>query len=89
MDPIRTRGGLGIERLSLTSIRDAGASTEKFVDVPDSDRLQLNLELEATNPLTRDLSITGRVDLPRLKRTTNVDGLKRSRSLSLGIAWSF
>lgn len=81
--------GLGIKRLSLTSIRDAGASSERFVDVPDSDRLQLNLELEATHPLTRALSIAGRVDLPMLKRTTNVDGLKRSRSLSLGLAWSF
>ena len=81
--------GLGIKRLSLTSIRDAGASSERFVDVVDSDRLQLNLELEAIHPLTRALSITGRVDLPILKRTTNVDGLKRSRSLSLGLAWSF
>ncbi len=81
--------GLGIKRLSLTSIREAGASPERFVDVPDSDRLQLNLEIEAIHPLTRALSLTGRVDLPMLKRTTNVDGLKRSRSLSLGVAWSF
>lgn len=81
--------GLGIKRLSLTSVRDTGASSERFVEVPDSDRLQLNLELEATHPLTRTLSVTGRADFPILKRTTNVDGLKRSRSLSLGLAWSF
>lgn len=81
--------GLGIKRLSLSSVRDIGASSERFVDVPDSDRLQLNLDLEVMHPLTKALRILGRADLPILKRSTNVDGLKRSRSLSLGLVWSF
>ena len=75
-----TLKGLGIKRLSLTSVRDAGASPERFLDVPDSDRLQLNLDLEVIHPLTKALSINGRADFPLLKRSTNVDGLKRSRS---------
>lgn len=79
--------GLAIQRLAKSSVLAAGR--EGFVDVPDSDRLQVNLGLEVSRPLTRHLAWTGRAEFPLLSRPSNVDGLKRAWSASAGVAWTF
>lgn len=81
--------GLAIQRLAKSSVRDAEGGPEAFLDVPDSDRLQVNLGLEVSRPWTRRLAWTGRVEFPLLSRPSNVDGLKRAWSVSAGVAWTF
>lgn len=80
---------LALQRLGRSSVLDAGVGPERFVDEPESDRLQVNLGLEVFRPWRGGLGWTGRVEVPLLKRPSNVDGLKRQWSAALGLAWAF
>lgn len=80
---------LAIKRLALSSVRDVASPTERFVEVPDSDRLQLNAELGWNLRLSQGLTLQSGLAVPFLKRPTNVDGLKRSWTASVGLAWAF
>jgi hypothetical protein len=78
-----------IQRLQESSVRASGPGTGRYVNLPGSDRLQVNLGLEASRTITRVLALTGRVEVPLLKRPVNVDGLKRQWTVGAGLAWSF
>jgi hypothetical protein len=80
---------LAIKRLSLSSVRDPRSISLQFIDVPDSDRLQVNFEAGVSHPITQGLSLQMGAAIPFLKRPSNVDGLKRSWTASLGVAWAF
>lgn len=80
---------LVIQRLGLSSVRDLSSSAEAFVDVPRSDRLQVNLEAALAQPIGSGLDLQIVAVAPLLSRPTNVDGLKRAWTASVGVSWSF
>lgn len=80
---------LAIQRLGRSSVREPGTSAERFVEVPDSDRLQVNLVASVRRKLGESLSLEASAALPLLKRPTNEDGLKRRYTAGLGVIWSF
>jgi len=76
---------LVIKRLDESSVRDLTVTTgEVFVDVPDSDQLQVNILATAFLPLSEAFGLQGFVAIPLLSREVNVDGLTRNITLSLG-----
>lgn len=80
---------IAIQRMSESSVRDPEANdNDTFINVPDSDQLQVNLLGGVSAPLSADLRIAAYAALPLLQRDVNVDGLKRALTLSLGFEWS-
>jgi len=81
---------LAIKRLQESSVLDTTiAGVESFADVPDSDQLQVNLVGRVSLPLSETFGLQGLVALPLLSRDVNVDGLKRSITISAGVEYSF
>lgn len=74
---------LAIQRLSRSDVRD---SHGRIVPVPDSGRLQVNLEGTLSWPMSRRWSLESRAAVPFLKRPDNTDGLKRALTVELGAA---
>jgi hypothetical protein len=89
------RYGIGIEaiaiqRLSESSVVDLAASGgEKFMNVPGSDQLQVNILGSLSAPLSEHLRLALLAAFPLLQRDVNIDGLKRALTLSAGIEASF
>ncbi len=83
-----TLKALAVKRLTLSTVRDVNSAQEQFVEVPKSDRLQLNLEAGLMHPLGRSLSLQAGAAIPFLKRSDNTDGLKRAWTITLGLAWA-
>lgn len=79
---------LAIKPLSRASVADS-VQPGAFRDVPNSDQAQLNLLPFAELPLSNAFALRASAALPLLKRDTNVDGLKRSLTASLGVSYSF
>ncbi|RPH38054.1 hypothetical protein EHM92_01055 [bacterium] len=80
---------LAIKRLQESSILDTtGEGTDSFVDVPGSDQLQVNLLGRVELPIDQSFTVRSFVALPLRDRSVNVDGLKRSLSLSLGVLYT-
>lgn len=74
-----------IKRLGKSSILDPTSETEKFVDVEDSDQLQINFLLNGTYNISENYSLFLEAAVPFLKREVNVDGLTRAFSAAIGI----
>ncbi|MBD3219899.1 hypothetical protein GF314_01535 [bacterium] len=75
-----------IQRLAATEIRLADDTT---IEVEDSDRLQINLGLEARRSLIGRLDLAAGVAVPLVSRDQNVDGLQRALTVSVGLATGF
>jgi hypothetical protein len=77
---------LAIKRLSEASILDRQTvEAERFIAIPDSDQLQINIAGRAEAPLSNSMHVLFFAAVPLLKRTTNVDGLTRALTLSTGL----
>lgn len=89
------RYGIGIEaiaiqRLSESSVINLEASgAERFMNVPGSDQLQVNILGSLSAPLSEHLRLALLAAFPLLQRDVNIDGLKRALTLSAGIEASF
>jgi len=80
---------IAIQRMTESSVRDLSTTdNDAFINVPNSDQLQINLLAAASAPLSSDFRLAAFAALPVLQRDVNVDGLKRALTLSLGIEWS-
>ncbi len=75
-----------IKRMQESSVLTTGniISGAEFVDVDGSDQLQVNLLGKILKSVSESLRLEAVVAVPFLKRDVNIDGLKRSFSLSLG-----
>lgn len=75
-----------IKRLRKSSVLSAGniISGSEFVDVDGSDQIQVNLLGKISKSLSESIRLEAVVALPFIKRDVNIDGLKRSFSVSLG-----
>ncbi len=81
---------LAIKRLEKSSVRNlASTRADDFVDVPSSDQFQINLQGRLSYPLSDRYHLQILAAVPLLKRDVNVDGLRRSFSLSLGLSHLF
>lgn len=81
---------LAIKRLHESSIlMTAGQPVRIYRDVPGSDQFQINLVGRISYPLLESVDVRGTVAIPTLKRDVNIDGLKRTFSLSLGLEHEF
>ena len=78
---------LVIKRLSESSVLDPGSSSseDEFMDVEDSDQLQINFLLNSQYALSDQSSLFFEFAFPFLKREVNVDGLTRAFTAALGI----
>lgn len=74
-----------IKRLSKSNIILGGAE----FDVPDSDFLQMNIQLGANYLVSRNVGINVSGAIPLMKRDTNVDGTKRAFTFSAGASYYF
>lgn len=85
---------LFIKRLSKSKMyfinSDPGAnSIPIYKEVPGSDQSQLNLLANATYNVNKSYSHFVEVAVPFLKRDVNVDGLKRTFTISTGVRFQF
>lgn len=67
----------------------AAISIPLYTEVPGSDQSQLNLLVNATYNVNEYYSHFIEVALPFLERDVNVDGLKRTFTISTGLSFSF
>jgi hypothetical protein len=72
-----------IKQLQESSVRDTAAGSTATIDVAGSDQLQVNLGLRARHELTSRFGLELFGALPLKARDVNVDGLKRSLTLSV------
>lgn len=81
---------LAIKRLEKSSVLDTttAAGGSSFVDVPDSDKFQVNLLMTLSLPIPERFNLRGLVAVPLRNRSVNVDGLTRGLTLSLGVQYS-
>jgi hypothetical protein len=77
---------LVIKQLQESSVRSGAAGGGEFTNVAGSDQLQINLALRARFAFSNSFALEAFGALPILARDVNVDGLKRSLTLSVGIA---
>ncbi|PKL84312.1 MAG: hypothetical protein CVV24_00440 [Ignavibacteriae bacterium HGW-Ignavibacteriae-3] len=77
-----------IKRLQNSSVIASLNSNSLYADLDGSDQLQVNLLGKISKKFSDSFSLNGEIALPLKKRPVNVDGLKRSFSLSLGVAFS-
>ena len=83
-----TLGGevLAIKRLQQSSVL-IGTQPETFGELPNSNQLQLNLLGRVSYSLDEHYVLQTEAAIALLKRNTNVDGLKRAFTLSLGLSY--
>lgn len=79
---------LAIKKLEEQSILDHidSLGREIFTNLPGSEAFQLNALLKARWKLANSFALTGSFAFPLLNRKANADGLKRSVTLTAGIA---
>lgn len=81
---------LFIQRLGNSSVINFAYPTgPEFIELPQSAPAQLNFLVEGEYKLSYRYSLNTSVALPFLKRKTNVDGLTRAITLSVGMNFSF
>jgi hypothetical protein len=80
---------LTILRIQQSSIQDPGALNEYFTDIDGSNEPQVNLLGEVSYSVSNNVELTGLAAIPLLKRDYNLDGLRRSLSLSAGVTYRF
>ncbi len=77
---------IAIQRLAEDNIRHPVVDDgEFFVDVPDSDQLQVNVMGTSSYEIDERISLLGQVAVPLLQRDVNIDGLKRALTVSVGV----
>jgi hypothetical protein len=76
---------LYIQRLAKSSILDTTSSEESFIEVDKSDQPQLNFLAVLRYKFADNMSLIGDFAIPFLSQETNVDGLKRVFSASIGV----
>jgi len=77
---------LAIKRLQESSVLNSAIpGGDAFVTVPESDQFQVNLLGQASLPLFENSSLQVLAAVPLLNRDVNVDGLKRTLTLSAGL----
>jgi len=74
-----------IKQLQESSVLDSTASADVFVSVPGSDQLQVNLALRVRHEFSALLRAEFFAAIPLRPRDVNVDGLKRSMVVSVGM----
>ena len=80
---------LFIKRIGKSSVLDLSSTEEKFIEVEDSDQLQINFLVNVNYSINKDVSLVAEVALPFLKRDVNVDGLTRAFSAGIGFRYLF
>lgn len=79
-----------IKRIGKSSVLGLSSSSEeKFIDLEDSDQLQINFLVNANYSINKDISLVAEVAVPFLKRDVNVDGLTRAFSAGVGFRYLF
>jgi hypothetical protein len=78
-----------VKQLNASSILDLSSSVERFISVPNSDQIQVNLALRVLQELSPSIGAELFAAFPLREREVNVDGLKRSLALSLGVLFNF
>ena len=79
---------LYIQPLAKSSILDTTSVQEAFVEVDKSDQPQLNFLTVLRYKIADNISLVADFAIPFLSQETNVDGLKRVFSASVGISFS-
>lgn len=80
---------LTILRIQESSIQDPIALNEYFTDIDGSNEPQVNILGEVSYSVSNNFELTGMAAIPLLKRDYNLDGLRRSISLSAGVTYRF
>lgn len=80
---------LAIKRIGKSSVLVRGSNPEQFVDIDDSDFLQINLQAGVNYLVSKNFSLNLSGAVPLLKRDTNLDGTKRAYTVSLGASYLF
>ncbi len=78
-----------ILRLQESSILNPLTNTEDYIQVDGSNETQINLLGEVTYSVSDNFDLIGSAAIPLLKRDYNLDGLRRSITLSGGAAYKF
>ncbi|MBK8946166.1 MAG: hypothetical protein IPM32_12990 [Ignavibacteriae bacterium] len=78
-----------IKRIGKSSVLDLTAAEEKFIELEDSDQLQINFLVNTDYEINKDMIITAEIAFPFLKREINVDGLTRAFSVGIGVNYLF
>jgi hypothetical protein len=79
---------LFIQPMAKSSILDTTSSQETFVEVDKSDQPQLNFLAVLKYKFADNILLIGDFAIPFLSQETNVDGLKRAFSASIGIQFN-
>ena len=81
---------LAIKRIQESNVLDPeNPRSTSFVDLPNSNQLQINLLGRLTYALSESHALQTTIAVPLRNRKINVDGLTRSFTLSLGLAYLF
>ncbi|MCP5062943.1 MAG: transporter [Ignavibacteriae bacterium] len=78
-----------IKRIGNSSVLDLTVEEQQFVEIEDSDQLQINFLVKANYSINKDMSLVAEVAIPFLKRDVNVDGLTRVFSAGVGFRYKF
>lgn len=79
---------LYIQPLAKSSILDTTSAQESFIEIDKSDQSQLNFLTALRYKIDDYFTIVGDFAIPFLSQETNVDGLKRVFSASVGVVFS-
>lgn len=80
---------LAIKRLAESKVVIQGSNPEQFVEIGDSDFLQLNVQASLSYLVSKNWGLNLSGAIPLLKRDTNVDGTKRAFTVSAGASYFF
>ncbi|MCB0731457.1 MAG: hypothetical protein KDC88_10525 [Ignavibacteriae bacterium] len=80
---------LVIKRIGKSSVLDLTAEEEKFIELEDSDQLQINFLVNADYEINKNMKLAAEIAFPFLKREINVDGLTRAFTAGIGINYLF
>ena len=80
---------LFIKRIGKSSVLDLSSTEEKFIEIEDSDQLQINFLVNVNYVINKELNLVAEVAVPFLKRDVNVDGLTRAFSAGVGFRYLF
>lgn len=80
---------LTILRIQESSIQNPLALNEEFIDIDGSNEPQVNILGEVSYSVSNNFELTGLAAVPLLNRDYNLDGLRRSISLSAGVTYRF
>ncbi len=74
------------KQIQKSSALDPVSETGQFIDVPGSDEFEIDLLLKARYHFNSTFGLTATVGFPLKERGTNIDGLRRTLTASLGVS---